>query len=89
MCIEGFDPEQIPKNLSSEKVLIPIAYAISKGYIASGHYKYQTRWSDGTVVIVSRRWKFIFAFVLLLLRRCFQEKTMIKEERLRNRSYAT
>lgn len=59
MCIEGFGPEQIAKKLSSEKVLIPIAYAISKGYIASGNYKYPTRWHDSTVVKILERMEYL------------------------------
>lgn len=31
MCIEGFGPKQIAKRLSDEEILIPTAYAVSKG----------------------------------------------------------
>lgn len=55
LCIEGYGPEQIAKRLSTEGVLIPTAYAVSKGYISAGNYKYPTRWHDSSVVKILER----------------------------------
>ena len=49
MCIEGLGPKQIAKRLSAEKILIPSAYAESKGYCKSANYKYPTRWGEQTI----------------------------------------
>ena len=49
MCIEGLGPKQIAKRLSAEKILIPSAYAESKGYCKSANYKYPTRWGGQTI----------------------------------------
>ena len=55
LCIAGYGPEQIAKRLTAEGVLIPLAYAVSKGYISAGNYKYPTRWHDTTVVKILER----------------------------------
>jgi DNA invertase Pin-like site-specific DNA recombinase len=49
MCIEGLGPQQIAKKLSAENILIPSAYAVSKGYCKSANYKYKTRWCEQTI----------------------------------------
>ena len=59
MCIEGYGPKQIAKRLSDEGVLIPTAYAVSKGYISAGAYKNPTRWSNGTVAIILERLEYL------------------------------
>ena len=51
MCIEGYGPTQIATRLSSEGILIPTAYAVSKGYISSGAYKNPTRWSNSSLCL--------------------------------------
>ena len=49
MCIEGLGPKQIAKRLSAEKILIPSAYSVSKGYLVNHSYKYPTRWGKQTI----------------------------------------
>ena len=59
MCIEGYGPQQIAKILSSENILIPAAYAASKG-ISTGHtYKYATRWDGQTVADILEKPEYI------------------------------
>ena len=49
LCIEGHGPFQIAEILSSDKVLIPAAYAKKKGYGRSSQYKNPTKWGNQTV----------------------------------------
>ena len=49
MCIDGYGPAQIAKALTADKILIPTAYAQSKGNISLRTYKCPTRWGDQTV----------------------------------------
>jgi len=59
MCIEGFGPKQIAKRLSDEEILIPTAYAVSKGYIASGAYKNPTKWSNSVVALILEKQEYL------------------------------
>ena len=55
MCISGMGPSQIARVLSQEKVLIPTAYAQSKGRAGTRDYKNPTRWlSKGVEKILER-----------------------------------
>ncbi len=49
MCIDGYGPAQIAKALTADKILIPTAYAQSKGNISLRTYKCPTRWGEQTV----------------------------------------
>ena len=49
MCIEGFGPAQISRKLREQEVLIPTAYAQSKGNGGTRGFKSPTRWGDQTV----------------------------------------
>ncbi len=49
MCIEGFGPAQISRKLREQEVLIPTAYAQSKGNGGTRGFKNPTRWGDQTV----------------------------------------
>lgn len=59
MCIEGLGPKQIAKRLSAEKILIPSAYAESKGYCKSANYKYPTRWVGQTIAKILEMQEYI------------------------------
>lgn len=59
MCIEGYGPKQISSRLSNEGILIPTAYAVSKGYIASGTYKNPTKWSNSSVALILERQEYL------------------------------
>lgn len=49
MCIKGFGPAQIARQLRSENILIPTAYAQSKGRGGTRTFKNPTRWGETTV----------------------------------------
>lgn len=50
LCIDGYGPSKIARILTEDGILIPTAYAESKGYTTSGNtFKKPTRWSEGTV----------------------------------------
>ena len=59
MCIEGYGPQQIAKKLSSENILIPAAYAASKGILTGHSYKYPTRWDGQTVADILEKPEYI------------------------------
>ncbi len=49
MCIEGFGPAQIARKLREQEVLIPTAYAQSRGNGGTRGFKNPTRWGEQTV----------------------------------------
>ena len=50
LCIEGYGPGKIANILSEEKILIPTAYSVAKGYAkASREIRDPTRWYNTTV----------------------------------------
>ena len=50
LCIDGYGPTQIAKILTADKILIPAAYGLEKGYYSgTPNYKSPTRWGDQTV----------------------------------------
>ena len=49
LCIEGYGPAQIARQLRSESILIPTAYAQSKGRGGARRFKNPTRWGEQTV----------------------------------------
>lgn len=49
MCINGMGPAQIARQLRTEKIMIPTAYAQSKGHGGTRTFKNPTRWGDQTV----------------------------------------
>lgn len=50
LCLAGRGPFQIARILTSEKVLIPAAYAEANGRYSKSGFSNPTRWSSGTVV---------------------------------------
>ena len=59
MCIDGFGPGQIARKLTEEKVLIPTAYARSKGRKGTKPYKNPTLWGSQTVGKILERPEYI------------------------------
>ncbi len=59
MCIEGYGPNQIAKRLSADSILIPAAYAESKGYCKSATYKYPTRWGSQTIAKILELYEYL------------------------------
>lgn len=55
MCIDGNGPAQIAKALTDEKVLIPTAYAQTKGNAKTRGYKSSTRWVSDTIAKILER----------------------------------
>ncbi len=49
MCIEGYGPAQIARTLRADGILIPTAYAQSKGQCGTRKFRNPTRWGDQTV----------------------------------------
>ncbi len=49
MCIDGLGPGQIARKLTEEKVLIPTAYARSKGRKGTNPYRNPTEWGSQIV----------------------------------------
>ncbi len=49
MCIKGLGPAQIARQLRSENIPIPTAYAQSKGRGGTSTFKNPTRWGETTV----------------------------------------
>ena len=49
MCIEGYGPAQIARALRADGILIPTAYAQSKGQGGTRKFRNPTRWGDQTV----------------------------------------
>ena len=50
LCIEGYGPGKIASILSADKILIPTAYSVAKGYAkAARDVKDPTRWYNTTV----------------------------------------
>ena len=86
LCIEGFGPEQIAKKLTAEGILNPTAYAVSKGYISSGRYKYPTRWHDSIVGRILERAEYLGHLVnFKTTRKSFKVKKRVetaKEEQI-------
>ena len=59
MCIDGLGPGQIARKLTEEKVLIPTAYARSKGRKGTKPYKNPTIWGAQTVGKILERPEYI------------------------------
>ena len=59
MCIEGYGPNQIANRLTRDNILIPSAYAESKGYCKSANYKYPTRWGGQTIARILEMQEYI------------------------------
>ena len=49
MCIEGYGPAQIARALRADGILIPTAYAQSKGQGGTRKFRNPTHWGDQTV----------------------------------------
>ena len=49
MCIDGYGPAQIARALRADGILIPTAYAQSKGQGGTRKFRNPTRWGDQTV----------------------------------------
>ncbi|MGN0552238.1 MAG: DUF4368 domain-containing protein [Oscillospiraceae bacterium] len=49
LCIDGYGPSKIARILTEDGILIPTAYAESRGYTSNHSFKKPTRWSEGTV----------------------------------------
>ena len=60
LCIDGYGPTQIAKILTADKVLIPLAYGVQKGYYnGSPHFKNPTRWGNQTVADILSKMEYI------------------------------
>lgn len=60
LCIDGYGPSKIARILTEDGILIPTAYAESKGYTTSGNtFKKPTRWSEGTVERILEKQEYI------------------------------
>lgn len=59
LCIDGYGPSQIARILTNDGILIPTAYAESKGHSATHSFKKPTRWSEGTVIRILEKPEYI------------------------------
>ncbi|MDE6731762.1 MAG: recombinase family protein [Oscillospiraceae bacterium] len=59
MCIKGLGPAQIARQLRSENIPIPTAYAQSKGRGGARTFKSPTRWSEQTVNKILERIEYV------------------------------
>ena len=59
LCIDGYGPSQIARMLSEDNVLIPSAYAESKGHVLNHAYKKPTKWCKKTIVEILEKQEYI------------------------------
>lgn len=59
LCIDGYGPSQIARMLSEDNILIPSAYAESKGHVLNHAYKKPTKWCKKTIVEILEKQEYI------------------------------
>lgn len=59
LCIDGYGPSQIARMLSEDNILIPSAYAKSKGHVLNHAYKKPTKWCKKTIVEILEKQEYI------------------------------
>ncbi len=59
LCIEGYGPSQIAGILTKDKILIPSAHAISKGYANFRNPDNPTKWCEKTIAAILERKEYL------------------------------